>query len=83
MLDAHGTSLPTATCGREMTMAFNLRNRSFPKELEFTPAAHAGVPVWNGPIDEFHPMQIVADAPTMSEHSDTSMPETAFATLGD
>jgi ornithine carbamoyltransferase len=66
-----------------MTMAFNLRNRSVLKELGFTPAAHAGVPVWKGPTDESHPTQDRADALTMSEHSDTSMSEIGFATLGD
>jgi ornithine carbamoyltransferase len=31
-------------------------------------AAHAGVPVWNGLTDEFHPTQILADFLTIREH---------------
>ena len=32
--------------------------------------SYAGVPVWNGLTDEFHPTQILADVLTMTEHSD-------------
>lgn len=32
-------------------------------------AAHAGVPVWNGLTDEFHPTQVLADVMTMVEHA--------------
>lgn len=31
-------------------------------------AAHAGVPVWNGLTNEFHPTQILADLLTIKEH---------------
>lgn len=31
-------------------------------------AEHAGVPVWNGLTDEFHPTQILADFMTIQEH---------------
>lgn len=33
-----------------------------------TLAAYAGVPVWNGLTDEFHPTQILADLLTLKEH---------------
>ena len=33
-------------------------------------AAYAGVPVWNGLTNEFHPTQVLADLMTMIEHSD-------------
>lgn len=46
-------------------------------------AAHAGVPVWNGLTDEYHPTQILADVLTMREHSDKSLTETAYCYLGD
>ena len=45
---------------------------------------HAGVPVWNGLTDEFHPTQILADFLTMQEYSqDKPLNEVNFAYLGD
>jgi len=46
-------------------------------------AAHAGVPVYNGLTDEFHPTQILADVLTMIEHSDKPLEKIAFCYLGD
>jgi ornithine carbamoyltransferase len=46
-------------------------------------ARHAGVPVWNGLTDEFHPTQALADLLTMQEHSGKPLQQTAFAYLGD
>ncbi|MFC8514761.1 ornithine carbamoyltransferase [Streptomyces sp. NPDC057257] len=46
-------------------------------------AAHAGVPVYNGLTDEWHPTQMLADVLTMTEHSDKEPAGTAFAYLGD
>ncbi|MFI8347437.1 ornithine carbamoyltransferase [Streptomyces sp. NPDC085596] len=46
-------------------------------------AAHAGVPVYNGLTDEWHPTQMLADLLTMTEHSDKPLENTAFAYLGD
>ncbi|HSH42110.1 MAG TPA: ornithine carbamoyltransferase [Arenicellales bacterium] len=46
-------------------------------------AAHAGVPVWNGLTDEFHPTQILADFLTMREHSDKALHDISFCFLGD
>ena len=43
----------------------------------------AGVPVWNGLTDEFHPTQILADFLTMMEHSDKPLNQMSFAYLGD
>ncbi len=46
--------------------------------------AYAGVPVWNGLTDEFHPTQILADFLTMQEHSrGKHLYEISFAYLGD
>ncbi len=42
--------------------------RGFGQELVETLAAHAGVPVWNGLTNEFHPTQILADFLTIKEH---------------
>ncbi len=45
---------------------------------------YAGVPVWNGLTDEFHPTQILADLMTMLEHAPgKTLPELSFAYLGD
>ncbi|WP_165985946.1 ornithine carbamoyltransferase [Streptomyces sp. YIM 98790] len=47
-------------------------------------AAFAGVPVYNGLTDDWHPTQMLADVLTMSEHGGgRPLPETAFAYLGD
>ncbi|MFF4210246.1 ornithine carbamoyltransferase [Streptomyces sp. NPDC001796] len=46
-------------------------------------AAHAGVPVYNGLTDEWHPTQMLADVLTMTEHCDKPLTEIALAYLGD
>jgi ornithine carbamoyltransferase len=46
-------------------------------------AEYAGVPVWNGLTDEFHPTQILADMLTMSEHCDRPLEKIAYCYLGD
>ncbi|GAA2085756.1 ornithine carbamoyltransferase [Kitasatospora saccharophila] len=46
-------------------------------------AAHAGVPVWNGLTDEWHPTQLLADVLTIQEHSSKPLNETALVYLGD
>jgi ornithine carbamoyltransferase len=43
----------------------------------------AGVPVWNGLTDEWHPTQMLCDMLTMREHSGKPDGEIAFAYLGD
>lgn len=44
---------------------------------------YAGVPVWNGLTDEFHPTQVLADFLTMREHSDLPLDQVTFAYVGD
>ncbi|MFB7461655.1 ornithine carbamoyltransferase [Streptomyces sp. NPDC056188] len=46
-------------------------------------AAHAGVPVYNGLTDDWHPTQMLADVLTMTEHCAKPLSETVFAYLGD
>ncbi|MEV8099379.1 ornithine carbamoyltransferase [Kitasatospora sp. NPDC085879] len=46
-------------------------------------AAHAGVPVWNGLTDEWHPTQMLADVLTVREHCVKPLGEVALAYLGD
>jgi ornithine carbamoyltransferase len=57
--------------------------RGFSQEKVEILAEYAGVPVWNGLTDEFHPTQILADVLTMTEHVDKPMREIAFCYLGD
>jgi ornithine carbamoyltransferase len=48
-----------------------------------TLAACAGVPVWNGLTDEWHPTQMLCDMLTMREHCGKHDEDIAFAFLGD
>ena len=48
-----------------------------------TLARYAGVPVWNGLTDEWHPTQTLCDMLTMREHSYKHDEEISFAYLGD
>lgn len=43
----------------------------------------AGVPVWNGLTNEWHPTQMMADVLTMMEHSDHPLEKISYAYLGD
>src|SRR4051812_11151638 len=57
--------------------------RGFSQDTVETLAAYAGVPVWNGLTDEYHPTQILADVLTMTEHSDKHLTEISYCYLGD
>ncbi|MEW2613490.1 ornithine carbamoyltransferase [Streptomyces sp. NPDC047880] len=46
-------------------------------------AAHAGVPVYNGLTDDWHPTQMLADVLTVTEHCAKPLNEVSFAYLGD
>lgn len=57
--------------------------RGFSQEKVEELAAFAGVPVWNGLTDEYHPTQIIADFLTMMEHTDKPLNKVSFCYLGD
>ncbi|WP_025903889.1 ornithine carbamoyltransferase [Tatumella sp. UCD-D_suzukii] len=58
--------------------------RGFGQKIVEELADNAGVPVWNGLTDEFHPTQILADLMTMLEHAPgRSLNSLRFAYLGD
>ena len=57
--------------------------RGFGQEIVEELARYAGVPVWNGLTNEFHPTQVLADFQTMLEHSDKPLSQVKFAYLGD
>lgn len=57
--------------------------RGFGQEIVEELAQYAGVPVWNGLTDEFHPTQILADFLTMIEHCEKPINQISFCYLGD
>ena len=57
--------------------------RGFGQETVEELGKYAGVPVWNGLTNEFHPTQILADFLTMMEHTDKPLHQVKFAYLGD
>jgi len=57
--------------------------RGFAQETVEELAAYAGVPVYNGLTDRFHPTQMLADMLTMSEHAGRPLSEVAYCYLGD
>jgi ornithine carbamoyltransferase len=57
--------------------------RGFSQESIETLGEFAGVPVWNGLTDTWHPTQMLADILTMSDHSGKPLPEVSFCYLGD
>jgi len=57
--------------------------RGFGQEIVEELGAYAGVPVWNGLTDDFHPTQVLADFMTMMEHSSKPLNRITFCYLGD
>ena len=45
--------------------------------------AHAGVPVWNGLTDSWHPTQMLADVLTMRDHARRPLDRVSYCYLGD
>ncbi len=57
--------------------------RGFGQDVVEELAQYAGVPVWNGLTNEFHPTQVLADLLTMMEHCDKPLRQVKLAYLGD
>jgi ornithine carbamoyltransferase len=57
--------------------------RGFGQEIVEELGKYAGVPVWNGLTNEFHPTQVMADFLTMQEHVDKPLHKVSFAYCGD
>jgi ornithine carbamoyltransferase len=57
--------------------------RGYGQDIVEELAKYAGVPVWNGLTNEFHPTQILADFLTMLEHSDKKLNKMVLCYLGD
>jgi len=60
-----------------------IQYRGFGQETVEQLGKYAGVPVWNGLTDEYHPTQILADFLTMIEFSDKPLDEISFCYVGD
>jgi ornithine carbamoyltransferase len=57
--------------------------RGFGESVADEFAKYAGVPIYNGLTDEWHPTQILADFLTIREHVPKPLDEVAFCYLGD
>ncbi|MFM8322839.1 MAG: ornithine carbamoyltransferase [Chloroflexota bacterium] len=57
--------------------------RGFAQATVETLGQYAGVPVWNGLTNEFHPTQILADILTMTEHTHKDLEQIAYCYVGD
>ena len=57
--------------------------RGFQQKVVEELAAYAGVPVFNGLTDEFHPTQALADVLTMIEHSYKPIEQIKYVYIGD
>ena len=92
---AHVTYLgPTGSqIGHKESMADTARvlGRMF-DGIEYRGSAHAnvetlgryaGVPVWNGLTDQWHPTQMLADILTMRDHANQPLDKVAYCYLGD
>ncbi len=60
-----------------------IQYRGFSQKIVEELDSFAGVPIWNGLTDEFHPTQVLADLLTMEEHSQKPLSEVSFCYLGD
>ncbi len=57
--------------------------RGSAQEAVETLGAYAGVPVWNGLTDDWHPTQMLADMLTMRDHARKPLAEVGYCYLGD
>jgi len=57
--------------------------RGFGQDIVEELAKYAGVPVWNGLTDEFHPTQILADFLTIREHTNKPLNQVKLCYMGD
>ena len=57
--------------------------RGFGQAIVEELAKYAGVPVWNGLTNEWHPTQMLADVLTMTEHCSKPLEKISYAYVGD
>jgi ornithine carbamoyltransferase len=64
-------------------MFHGIEFRGYAQETVEQIAHYAGVPVWNGLTNEWHPTQMLADILTMTEHHTGALEDIAYVFLGD
>jgi ornithine carbamoyltransferase len=87
-LDPEGSQLghkeSVADTARVLGRMFDgIEYRGFAQDAVETLSRFAGVPVWNGLTDEWHPTQTLCDVLTMREHTTKHDREISFAFCGD
>ena len=88
MLDPAGSQIghkeSVADTARVLGRFFDgIEYRGTAQETVETMARYAGVPVWNGLTDDWHPTQALCDSVTMLEHAGKPAEDIAFAYVGD
>jgi len=83
--DSHlGSTETVKDVARVLGRVFDgIEYRGFAQETVETLGRHAGVPVWNGLTDTWHPTQMLADILTMRDHTDKPLAEVSYCYLGD
>ncbi|MEI5097990.1 ornithine carbamoyltransferase [Streptomyces sp. PmtG] len=87
-IDPSGSHIGTKESARDTARVLGrmfdaIQFRGDAQETVETLAAHAGVPVYNGLTEDWHPTQLLADVLTMTEHCAKPLERIAFAYLGD
>jgi ornithine carbamoyltransferase len=83
--DSHlGTKETVKDVARVLGRMFDgIEYRGFAQETVETLGRYAGVPVWNGLSDTWHPTQMLADILTMRDNTDKPLAEVSYCYLGD
>jgi len=83
--DSHmGSSESTKDTARVLGRMFDgIEYRGFSQEIVEALGQYAGVPVWNGLTDQWHPTQMLADMLTMRDHAQKPFGDVAYCYLGD
>ena len=87
-LDSHGSQFGHKESAKDTARVLGrlydgIEYRGSSHEIVETLARYAGVPVYNGLTDRWHPTQSLCDVVTMGEHSGKPLAQTAFAYVGD
>mgnify|MGYP005847529477 CR=1 FL=1 len=64
-------------------MYHGIEYRGYGQSIVEELSRYAGVPVWNGLTNEFHPTQVLADLMTMLEYADKPLNKISFCYMGD